>query len=189
MRCIFLSVPGATYYQIITGRDKNTSEFLYQEISIFSTMNCSPNTEGQVGKSPQGCYHDYENSGTRERLKWKHFSCPLGISHLATNLAQLQSLSLQSSKQGVDEVNLVGMLWLIVFWMTRKKGNIKKGYNVSCFQMSQLITAILLFIWSYIKELVHPILSRTCKWLLLQLHFNSEKKKKKSLSIYLPLNK
>lgn len=124
MRCIcsiFLS-----YYQIITGGNKNTSEFLYQEISTFSTMNCSPNTEGQVGKSPQGCNHDYENSGTQERLKWKHFSCPLGISHLDTNLAQLQSLSLRSSKQGVDEVNLVGMLWLIVFWMTRKKGNIKK---------------------------------------------------------------
>lgn len=83
---------------------------LHQEMRIFSTMNCSPNKEGQVGKSSQGCHHDYENSGTQERLKWKHFSCPLGISHLDTNPAQLQSISLQSSKQGVDEVNSVGML-------------------------------------------------------------------------------
>jgi len=90
---------------------EKSSEFLHQEMSIFSTMNCSPpNKEGQVGKSPQGCYHDYENTGTQERLKWKHFSCPLGISHLDTNPTQLQCISLQSSKQGLDGLNLEGML-------------------------------------------------------------------------------
>lgn len=76
---------------VITGAQNHFCSFA--EMSIFYTMNDLLNKEGQVVKYPRGRYHDYENFGTRERLKWNHFSCPLGIFHLDT---QLQILRISS---------------------------------------------------------------------------------------------
>lgn len=82
---------------IITGAKNHVCVFA--EMSIFYTMNTLLNKKGQVVKYPRGRYHDYENSGTRARLKWNHFSCPIGIFHLDTQLQNLR-VSSRAARMG-----------------------------------------------------------------------------------------